>query len=395
MLVSGMICRTKHNRDATHPASVHRMRFHLEPDRLWSDMLISVIVKSYQRPFLLRVCLESIQKYWGPRNEYEVIVADDGTRPELLDRFEDRFGGELYDRFVHSTTGEEKWELCKQGKFSRVIPTCGSTWNDAQAIAKGEIIFLIEDDSYLIRPMSHVACADALQIRPETLCLIGLKERLELDIHGVQERGRVLEALKDEETSLIGTHLNSGVVEQEVFALLKHPVWPWSFDGIFYRAADWKTIGDWPLMVSTGPMEGFVQGRLRDLGWTDRHYGMSRHPFCGFDGYTSVRTDQANYLGRFRHVDAINAAWMDGSFDPCFEDVVRGRLTWDQSRTGAPIQLHYPRHLRQINFVTGHELCGELRGHEADARWLAEANQQAMLYGETLLESVPESCRST
>lgn len=309
-----------------------------------------------------------------------------------MKRFEERYSGILFDKLVHSTTGEDKWQHASAGRFDRVIPTCGDTWNAAQNVASGQVIFLIEDDSYLIRPSNPVACADALIKRPETLCLIGLKERLELDIHGVQERNRVKDALEHVDTTLVGVDHDSR--EYEEFALLKHSVWPWSFDGIFYTAKDWEQIGPWPIRVSTGPMEGFVQTQLQTLKWCDRHYGMTKMPFCGFDGYTSVRTDQANYLGRFRHCDAINQAWFDGSFDPLFEDVELGRYTWDRTMFGAKMQLHYPRGLRQINFVTGHELCGDLHGADADRRWLAEANQQASIYGEEPLTIVPESCRS-
>lgn len=342
-------------------------------------MQITVIVKSYQRPFLLRICLESIERYFLGR-DHEVIIADDGTDLELWSKFVTRFDS-LFDDAVHSVSGEHKWDLCRRGSMSTVIPTCGNTWNLAQAKAKGDVIFLIEDDSYMVRPCDAESCADVLSRDENILSLIGLKERMSLDVHGIRESDRVIQAEK------VGT-------PQEQFALLTHAVWPWSFDGIFYRKSDWNQIGPWPTHLSTGPMEGFIQGRLRELGWTSRPYGISTNPFCAFDCQNSVRTDAGNYTGRFRHIDAINQAWIDGSFDPTFDDVIRGALPWDRSRCLDEMRLHYPKYLRQINFVTGHELCGDLCGIAADQRWLAEANNQSAYYGDHGWTEVPDLCRS-
>lgn len=357
-------------------------------------MRVSVIVKSYQRPFLLAVCLQSIRTYW-PRDrfpDYEIIIADDGTQPDLMEEFVARHG-DLFDKLVHSEPGQAKWDLARRGLYDQVVPTCGKTWNDAQALARGEVIFLIEDDSYLIRPSNLYACANALLSSEQVMCLIGLKERMLLDIHGIQEKARVEKALLSNETCLIGEDPRSRVTE--TFALLQHPIWPWSFDGIFYRWDDWAQIGLWPTNVATGPMENFVQVRLKELGWIEsRFYGMPPSPFCAFDAQNSVRTDKANYEGRFRHVDRINAAWYDAGFDPSFNDVIMGAFNWDRTHRLGSMRLHYPRELRQINFVTGHELCGELHGAEADARWLSQANAEAQEYGEMPWTEVPEPCRS-
>jgi hypothetical protein len=344
-------------------------------------MLISVIVKSYQRPFLLRVCLESIRTFWPNRADYEVIVADDGTAGHLWDAFVLRHG-DLFDAAIHSTPGESKWQACREGRFSDVVPSCGTTWNEAHARARGDIIFVIEDDSYLIRPSDPTACANVLHANTDLLCLIGLKERMWLDIHGVREDERVARAERVMRS------------RAEAFAALTHQIWPWSFDGIFFRAADWNQLGPWPTDLPTGPMEGFVQRRLQELGWSARPYGMALDPMCAFDFQNSVRTDPSNYLGRFRHIDAINARWLAGNYSPTFEDVRLGRLPWDHSRSFGSMRLHYPNELRQIHFVTGHELCGELHGEAADARWLAEANNQSTFYGESPPITVPDLCKS-
>jgi len=294
---------------------------------------VSVIVKSYQRPWLLGICLESIRKHLkGAR----VIVADDGTEFELWCEARKRYG-HLWNVDVHSYDGEEKWALCKDGRFGEVKPTCGKTWNDAHLWASHDsIIFLIEDDSYLIRDIDAETCIEALNGRPDLLCVIGLKER------------RAMEVPTD-------TVLR---VQNETFLLNHHPVWPWSFDGIFYRLRDWYQIGPWPENVATGPMEGFVQERLRYLGWLGRSFGIANVPFCQFDAQSSVRTDHpSTYAGRFRHVDAINKAWMSGKFQPTFDDVTLGCAPW--IAPGAcfePMTLHYPEGLWQAEFCEGWEL---------------------------------------
>lgn len=425
-----------------------------------TDPVVSVIVKSYNRPWLLRVCLESIATFW-PRERfpnYEVIVADDGTEPHLWTEVERRYGGDLMDFAVHNDEGEKKWPLCREGRFGEVVPTCGQTWNEAHEFARGRFIFLIEDDSYLIRPSSPSAMANILhmansdQLKANLMCVIGLRERLELDVHGISERDRVTEPPQGAELLAVAGRVAElvracpactaagharaidrigassvsppcgacfaavtfAVAEaknrpsplfmdamdvhgnRETVALLRHPIWPWSFDGIMYRKSDWDEIGPWPTTVATGPMEHFVQTRLRELGWlTTRKYGLAPDPFCCFDAQTSCRTDYpSTYAGRFRHVDAVNAAWLARDFDPSFEDVRTGRLPWDRTRTSDPMRLHYRRDLRQSSFVTGHELCGDLAGEAADARWLSQANQEAARYGEQAYESVPDACRS-
>ena len=277
-----------------------------------------------------------------------------------------------------------------------------------------------------------------LQLSPNAsrvLIGLGLRERLDLDVHGISERERVIEPPTGIELLAAASRAASGVRgcdrhapdvatkrpdcagclsalvfrildvrrwssplilsakdeygSVERFALLRHPIWPWSFDGIFYRKVEWDSIGPWPTNVATGPMEWFVQQRLRALGWMDRRYGLAPDPIVGFDASCSVRTDHpSTYAGRFRHVDAINAAWLAGEFDPSFEDVRFGLLPWDRARASDPMRLHYPRHLRQVNFVTGHELQHDAPDH--DARWLVQANSEAARYGEPGYATVPD-----
>jgi hypothetical protein len=331
---------------------------------------LSVIIKSYQRPWLLGICLESILRHIG---DAQIIVADDGTDPILWREAVKRYG-HLFPQSVHSVDGEKKWALCKEGRFGDVTPTCGETWNKAFDKARCDTILLIEDDSYLTRDIDVDACEVLLRTDPSLLCLIGLRERC---------------LMEPPESRRIKTR-------DEIFFLNSNPVWPWSFDGIFYRSDDWERIGPWPYGVATGPMEGFVQDRLRSLDWHIRPYGTATVPFCQFDAQCSVRTDNpSTYAGRFRHVDAINEAWLAGQFCPTFKDVRLGTAPW--IREGSffqPMALHYPSHLRQINFVTGNELCGDLHGEAANERWLSQRNAEAYGYGDPETHSVPEECKS-
>lgn len=342
-----------------------------------------VILKSYNRPWLLGVCLESLCHHWG--RQARIIVADDGTEPHLWAEAMRRYG-HLADEWVHSVAGEAKWPLCREGRFADVLPTCGRTWNEAAALVRAPVTFLIEDDSYLTRAFSPVAASAALVLSggpgipsgatPDLLCIIGLKERCAME-------------------SADGPCLVAGTSSApERLRLAHHAFWPWSFDGIFYRTADWAKIGPWPEGVATGPMEGFVQNRLRDLGWMDRPFAVAE-PFCQFDAACSVRTDHpSTYAGRFRHVDACNAAWLAGDFAPTYAHVLHGRAPWIDPLRTFGMGLHYPRGLRQVSYVTGHELCGDLAGVHADARWLSQANSEAERYGEEPWSAVPEGCRS-
>lgn len=332
-------------------------------------MTFDVLIKSFMRPWLLGVCIQSIRHHWGraPR----IIVADDGTAPDLYAEAQRRYGADV-DEWVHSVEGEAKWPLCREGRFGDVVPTCGKTWNEAAALVHAPVTFLIEDDSYLTRGFDPAIACGALLSLPEWLCLLGLKERLAME----------------------GEPDSSMLADTETLHTRRHPFWPWSFDGIFYRTDDWQRIGPWPEGVATGPMEGFVQNRLRDLGWVDRPYAVPAVPFCQFDGSTSCRTDPANYAGRFRHVDACNAAWLAGEFVPTYAHVLHGRAPWTDPLRTFGAGLHYPRRLRQMNYVTGHELAGELSGALADARWLSQANAEAERYGEEPWATVPEECKS-
>lgn len=349
--------------------------------------MISVIIKSYNRPWLLGVCLESVAEYLiGSR---QVIVADDGTDGVLWAEARRRFG-HLADTWIRTEDGVAKWPLARAGRFTEVVPTCGRTWNAAQDAAECETILLLEDDSYLTRPLAADACVAVLHDNPEILCLIGLRERCLMEA-GDGPIGHGPGAGE----SYVGAAVRAGT---ERFLLRRHPSWPWSFAGHAYRRADWTRMGPWPEGVATGPMEGFVQRRLAETGWMSRPYGVALEPWCRFDWQTSCRTDHpSTYAGRFRHVDACNRAWLTGEFVPTFRDVRLGRFAWgcdSGGSVGGPWELHYPRALRQINFVTGHELCGELSGAEADARWLSQANQEAARYGEAPQNTVPDECRS-
>jgi glycosyltransferase involved in cell wall biosynthesis len=45
--------------------------------------LFSIVVPTRNRPAALRRCLESLSRLDYPRSRYEVIVVDDGGRPDL------------------------------------------------------------------------------------------------------------------------------------------------------------------------------------------------------------------------------------------------------------------------------------------------------------------------
>lgn len=268
----------------------------------------SIVVKHYRRPYLLRVCLESIAHFW-PRAQYDytVIVADDGTDPLLIDMIYTRLystAPSLYDMFIDNPRGAGKWALARNGRFAEVAHTCGDTWNAAYSLHHGDYMFVTEDDSRLIRPFNPEDATAILAAHPDYLCVIGLKQRADLEASG------------------FGTKIG----ETAVAGVYTHSYWPWSFDSVFLRHSDWAQIGPWPSGVSTADMESWLTARLRKIGFIDRPYAVLNDPISIIDECSRVRVDQDSGkrdAGTYIHADACLRAWVEKSFNPTLEATIK------------------------------------------------------------------------
>ena len=278
---------------------------------------LTVVVKSFRRPYLLGLCLESLARFW-PRDHarYFIVIADDGSDAATIDAIEAEFYSRgLYDYFVGNPRGTGKWALAREGRFSEVAHTCGETWNAAMSIVGTEYVFVIEDDCRLLTPSDPRWNIDLLRRRPDVLCAIGLRQRVELEARG------------------FGTPAG----EEPGHRLYTHASWPWSFDSIFFRRSDWARLGPWPTGISTGAMEDWLTGRLRATGLIDRPYAVTTEPMSAIDEQTRVRVDRPD-LGAgappwrvYRQADACLRAWMEGRWRPTLDDAIEmGRVVYPE-----------------------------------------------------------------
>lgn len=274
-----------------------------------------IVVKHYRRPYLLQVCLESLRHFWPKTEDYKVIVADDGTDPLIVDLTYGRIYSatlpSLYNLFLQNPRGAGKWALARAGRFSEVAHTCGETWNAAYSVCGADYIFVIEDDSRLTRDFDPQNAIELLAAKPDVLCAIGLQQRVDLEASG------------------FGARAILGHEADEHFDIFIHSYWPWSFDSIFFRRADWAKIGPWPVGISTAAMEGWVTGRLREVGFADRPYAVAKQAFSVIDEQSRVRVDPIApgsagmpTWNTYIHSDACLRAWVEGRFNPKLEDVL-------------------------------------------------------------------------
>jgi len=292
----------------------------------------TVLVKSFRRPAHLQLCLESLRWFWPAT--VPVIVADDGTEPHIIDRLASDNATRppaglplLYDRLVDNPRGGGKWALSRAGRFAEVVHTCGETWNAAMAAVETEYVFVIEDDAYLCRPDDPAVHLDALARNPSLLCVIGLGLRVDLEARG------------------FGTPFNDGASDGPYHRVFTHQYWPWSFCSLFFRRSDWARIGPWPTGVSTGAMEGWLQGRLRETDDMTRPYAVCREALTRMDQGTRVRVDRpdvaAGAVGHrvYEHADALVRAWLERRWAPTLDETLAAR------------QIVYPPGLRAEDFA--------------------------------------------
>lgn len=274
----------------------------------------TVLLKHYRRPAHLRLCLDSLRRFWP--SDVPVIVADDGTEPHVIDRIAADMG-HLYTRFVDNPRGGAKWALSRAARFAEVVHTAGETWNAAMATVETPYVFVIEDDVRIVRPDDPAVHLAALEANPSLLCVIGLRLRCELEASG------------------FGTPFEDGACDGPHHRVFTHPYWPWSFDSIFFRRVDWARIGPWPVGVSTGAMESWLQERLRATADLLRPYAVMREPLTDMDQCSRVRVDRPDVAAGapahrvYEHADALVRAWYERRWQPTLDETLAaGRVVY-------------------------------------------------------------------
>jgi glycosyltransferase involved in cell wall biosynthesis len=158
---------------------------------------VSVLVKSFNRPFYLDRCLRSIfDKISG---DFTVTVLDDGTPPRYLEEIQRRHPqvrferSELYDAKV----AQIEAHVAGEGAFTlRNIPT--KLWR-ASVQAATPIFCLLEDDIWLTGAVDLSELADYMQSRQIVMTkfywggnITTFEARMSVRSHGVQEYELVL-----------------------------------------------------------------------------------------------------------------------------------------------------------------------------------------------------------
>ncbi|MBF9143433.1 glycosyltransferase family 2 protein [Hymenobacter properus] len=113
-------------------------------------MPVTILVKSFNRPYYLDRCLRSIQECL--RGEYEVVVLDDGTPPAYLDEIRRRYPAvriELSEAYEAKVAQIEAHAAGGPAFSLRNIPT--KLWRKGVEQASA-VVCMLEDDIWVTRP---------------------------------------------------------------------------------------------------------------------------------------------------------------------------------------------------------------------------------------------------
>lgn len=133
--------------------------------------MVDILVKSFNRPYYLDRCLRSIYQFID--GEFEIIVLDDGTPDEYLDKIISSFPdikivrSELYDKKVQAirnhVNNSDKFKLYS-------IPV--NLWKD-QVSKSSDIFLLLEDDIWLTEKMSLDVISNTIKAENIAVTKIG------------------------------------------------------------------------------------------------------------------------------------------------------------------------------------------------------------------------------
>jgi len=109
--------------------------------------MIDILIKSYNRPYYLDRCIQSIYRNVLDSN-FRIVVLDDGTPKKYLEKIQDKFP-EI--DFMFSEFYEEKSKAILQDKILEKQKTPINMWLSAAKKAS-EYFVLLEDDIWFVKP---------------------------------------------------------------------------------------------------------------------------------------------------------------------------------------------------------------------------------------------------
>ena len=153
---------------------------------------ISIIVKSFNRPYYLDRCLQSIFKYVS--GDYNVIVVDDGTPPIYLDKIKKKHPKVT---MVYSDLYEEKVAQLQAHAFGtssfnlKIIPS--KLWVKAVQDAS-QVFCMLEDDVWITVSFDISEISNHMRTREIVLAKMywggnteGFPSNVSKEVHGLQE----------------------------------------------------------------------------------------------------------------------------------------------------------------------------------------------------------------
>lgn len=107
---------------------------------------MNIFIKSFNRPYLLDRCLQSI--YLNVKGINSIIVLDDGTPDLYLDRIKETFPDIIIKK---SEFHKEKSDMILSGQvLKNKLSFPGKFWHRECSSSRGEYFLLLEDDMYIV-----------------------------------------------------------------------------------------------------------------------------------------------------------------------------------------------------------------------------------------------------
>lgn len=191
---------------------------------------MDIVIKSFNRPYYLDRCLQSIYQY--VTGDFTLRVLDDGTPSEYLNRIQNKFPAVqivLSPRYQDKVAAIERHVRGGEPFDQKVIPF--DFWVE-QVRACSDIFLLLEDDIWLTGPVSLAAFAE--QMRTNRFAMVKLS-------WGGNER--LIQSKRVEMAPVAGV-----VVEEMV------PTLPWTTQGIFLNRFKIRSI-----LYRTGLLKKFFK----------------------------------------------------------------------------------------------------------------------------------------
>ncbi len=130
-----------------------------------------ILIKSFNRPFYLDRCLQSIQNF--VRGEYSVIILDDGTPKKYLDKIQEKFPDveiRLSEQYPEKIKAIE--ENLQSGKEIDGFKIPTELWKDAVKNAS-DYVLVTEDDVWFTQEINLEKVAQQMQQNQITLTKLG------------------------------------------------------------------------------------------------------------------------------------------------------------------------------------------------------------------------------